>query len=43
MVLTPLKYILGAACLLTCGAVAFLAVIVFLDEWITPWNKRGEG
>ena len=39
----PLLVAIGAVCCVTGAIVGLLAVVVFLDEWITPWNKRGEG
>jgi hypothetical protein len=39
----PLAIALGCVCLATCGVVLALAVVVFMDEWITPWDRRGKG
>ncbi len=39
----PLLIAIGAVCLSTCGIFGVLALVVFLDEWLQPWHKRGRG
>ncbi len=36
-------FAIGCVCCATCGILAVFMIVTLLDEWLTPWDRRGKG